>query len=185
MSVVLNGNNKLKKGMPMILGIALIISIAVNGWLYTQLKPINQRIVDMNTELKSVKTEYNGLITKINNGKQSLADIQKKNSQLESNIIQTQTYASNTTKKTTQSKSSSSESKTNGSKSTGGSSGGSSSSGGSYTRQTGVPGTFPKTAADKNGDGIDDEFQNQESEEIRKDPGTTTSDNVGLDGGGN
>lgn len=30
-----------------------------------------------------------------------------------------------------------------------------------YTRQKGVPGTFPKTKADQNGDGIDDAFQGE------------------------
>lgn len=83
-----NSKNKLKIVVPVVLGTGLLVSLGVNGWLYSKISSTD--IIGMQTELSTIQTEYEALSQKIEQGKQSLIAMQEENSQLKQEGLQAQ-----------------------------------------------------------------------------------------------
>lgn len=217
-------SKKFKQGKVLlfVLSIGLVISLGINGWLYSQLSSMN--ITGMQTELSAIQTEYETLSQKIEQGKQSLSAIQEENSTLEqeglpaqAEVVQEKPAASppvseNNSSNAGTGKQPPSQSSNNGGNTGGGSplrpeidknqngivdaleeniseAGGTVSdddfnlgtdTGESIGGQRGVEGSFPKTAADANGDGIDDAFQQNGKGGFNENGGTVSDDDFNL-----
>lgn len=139
--------NKLK----IFLSVGLLISLGVNGYLYSQLISINQNISGVQTKLKNMQSEYGEISLKIEEGKSLLASqenikIEKEELKVQTEKIEKQEQALNkqpeTEKTTTPTK------QTTPKPSTGGNSGG-----------TVKPGNNP---LDLNNNGIEDFLEGSE-----------------------
>lgn len=158
---------ELKKVLTIILGVGVVTSIGFNIWLYNKFTSTNQDAKDIQAKVSSIQKEYDKLSEKIKEGKEDLSSLQKKNSELNQVVSQSQNQA-NTNKiqqekkavksQTTPSKTETTTKLNQSSKA-------------SSTPPSKPANTGKVTAADKNGNGIDDEFEGG-----LVTGGTTTSD---------
>ncbi len=154
-------NNNLKLIISTTLSTLFIISLAVNGWIYNELRSLNRDFEAMKIEQSAIQGEYEAILPKIDESMELLIEQQYKLyvKNMEAQVIKTSTQQNTSNaaneqpkintelSKSTEGTTTPSEPSTGGTKTD------------NYTRERGVPGTFPKTVADQDGNGIDDKVE--------------------------
>ena len=80
--ITVKSTSKPKRVISIILGTGIVLSVAVNIYLYSQFASINKGTAGIQTKQASGQKEYNSLSLKVMAEKKELSIIQKENSQL-------------------------------------------------------------------------------------------------------
>ncbi|MBK5241114.1 hypothetical protein [Clostridium sp.] len=79
----LKGKIKIEKIAPMVLGVAIVASIAVNVWLYSRIVSINTGATATQIQVENAQSEHEGLLLKIEDSKLKLSVVQEENNQID------------------------------------------------------------------------------------------------------
>lgn len=82
-----NGKRNLElKIIPMTLGIFIIVSIGVNIYFYNKSQNINRNISNIQSEVENRASDNKEITSQVDKNKESLSDIQTKNSELSKKV---------------------------------------------------------------------------------------------------